>query len=126
METNYTQLENLAVALAQAKAAEEQAKEARIKAEEALVNAARAINGLEIKSDGSTSFKAGQVKVTVKNGWSYKVSDIEEFSKRFPACVKTETKFSEALYKKMSDKDKLEAEKYVTATPKKTAVELKL
>ena len=116
-------LEALAIDLFNAKKAEEQAKTARIAAEEKL---AAAIGG---KDSGSTSVKCGGVKVKVERGWNYKVENIEAFAERFPALVKTRFELHDSAYKKLRKTDEqafADAAFYVTATPKKVSIELKL
>lgn len=120
---NRDDLEALAIELANAKKLEDEAKKARIAAEEKL---AAAIGG---KDSGSTSVSCGGIKVTVKRGWSYKVEDIASFAERFPALVKTKTELHTSAYEKLRDSDEqafADAAFYVTATPKKVSVELKL
>ena len=115
--------EQLANEYARAKAAENVAKEARVKAEAAL---AEALGG---KDDGSTSFKCGPMSVTVKRGWNYKVDDIDEFAKRFPALVKVKPELHATAYEKARRENAElfeEACQHVTATPKKVSVEIKI
>ena len=118
-------LKGLAVALANAKKLEDEAKKARIEAELKL---AAAIGG---KDNGSTSVNCGGIKVTIKRGYNYKVEDMDAFAERFPALVKTETEteLHATAYEKLRDTDEqafADAAFYVTATPKKASVELKL
>lgn len=116
-------LEALAIALANAKDVENQAKAARIEAEEALANA---IGG---KDNGSTSVKCGRISVTVKRGYNYKVEDIKNFSIEFPQLVKQKFELNSSAYEqeRLEDSDVFKAAAmYVTATPAKTSVTLKL
>lgn len=116
-------LEALAIELANAKEVEAQAKAARIKAEEALADA---IGGKEI---GSTSVKCGRISASVKRGYNYKVEDIKAFSIEFPMFVKSELKLNTSAYESERREDSVlfkEAAKYVSATPSKPSVSLKL
>lgn len=116
-------LEALAIELCNAKDVENQAKIARVKAEEAL---AEAIGGKDI---GSTSVKCGRISVSVKRGYNYKVEDMKAFSIEFPMLVKQEFKLNASAYEAERREDSniyAEAAKYVTATPAKVSVTLKL
>ena len=116
-------IEKLAAELYNAKKAEEQAKAARIAAEEAV---AAALGGPE---NGAKTFLTNTLKVTVKRGWNYKVSDMETFKAKFPSLVKTTVK--DELDSKQYEAMRLECDvsdiaEFITATPKKVAVELKM
>lgn len=116
-------IEKLVAELYNAKKAEEQAKAARIAAEEAV---AAALGGPE---NGAKTFLTSTLKVTVKRGWNYKVSDMETFKAKFPSLVKTTVK--EELDSKQYEAMRLEYDvsdiaEFITATPKKVAVELKM
>ena len=116
-------IETLVAELYNAKKAEEQAKRARVEAEEAV---AAALGGPE---NGSRTFTTDTLKVTVKRGYNYKVSDMEAFKKAYPALVKTtvkdelDVKEYEALRLNCDASDVAE---FITATPKKVSVELKM
>lgn len=115
--------EQLANEYARAKAAENVAKEARVKAEAAL---AEALGG---KEDGSSTYQCGAIKVTVKRGWNYKVDDIEKFANMFPELVKKKVELNGTAYEKARHEEEAlfdAACPYVTATPKKVSVEIKL
>lgn len=112
--------EALAVALANAKRTEDEAKKARIEAEEKL---AAALGG---KSNGSSSFSCGCLKVTVKRGYSYSVENIETFASKFPEFVKTKTELNSRAYEEAIRSGCTEATEYVTVKPKKVAVEIKM
>lgn len=117
--------EALAVALANAKRDEAQAKAARIEAEEKL---AEALGG---KERGSSSFSCGCLKVTVKRGFNYALRDKEEFERLFPEYTKVvhEVKLNEKVYedaREVNAESFLAASQFVTATPKKVAVEIKM
>lgn len=120
---NRNDLEALAIELANAKKLEDEAKKASIAAEEKL---AAAIGG---KDSGSTSVNCGGIKVTVKRGWNYKVEDIASFAEQFPGLVKTKQELHASAYERLRDSDEqafADAAFYVTATPKKVSIELKL
>ena len=118
-----TNIEALVATLYNAKKAEEQAKAARIEAEEAV---AAALGGPE---DGSRTFTTATLKVVVKRGYNYKVSDMEAFKAKFPSLVKTtiknelDVKEYEAL---RLNCDVSDAAEFITVTPKKVSVELKM
>jgi len=121
-----TSIEKLAIALANAKNVEAEAKIARIKAEEEL---ASALGG---KENGSSTFHVGRFGITVKRGMNYKIDiDQDEFADRFPELARVSKKVEvfikayEAEREVNSDLFK-SASKFVTTTPKKVAVELKL
>lgn len=121
---NEVDIESLVADLYNAKKAEEQAKAARIAAEEAV---AAALGGPD---NGSHTFTTGTLKVTVKRGYNYKVSDMDEFETKFPSLVKTtvkkelDAKEYEAMRVNCDDVSDIAA--YITATPKKVSVELKM
>ena len=121
---NEVDIESLVADLYNAKKAEEQAKTARIAAEEAV---AAALGGPD---NGSHTFTTGTLKVTVKRGYNYKVSDMDEFETKFPSLVKTtvkkelDAKEYEAMRVNCDDISDIAA--YITATPKKVSVELKM
>ena len=121
---NEVDIESLVADLYNAKKAEEQAKTARIAAEEAV---AAALGGPD---NGSHTFTTGTLKVTVKRGYNYKVSDMDEFETKFPSLVKTtvkkelDAKEYEAMRVNCDDVSDIAA--YITATPKKVSVELKM
>ena len=121
---NEVDIESLVADLYNAKKAEEQAKTARIAAEEAV---AAALGGPE---NGSHTFTTGTLKVTVKRGYNYKVSDMDEFETKYPSLVKTtvkkelDAKEYEAMRVNCDDVSDIAA--YITATPKKVSVELKM
>jgi hypothetical protein len=117
-----TDIETLVSDLYNAKKAEEQAKAARIAAEEAV---ASALGGPE---NGSRTFTTGTLKITVKRGYNYKVSDMEVFEARFPALVKTTVKkeLNAKEYELAIASGPTDAAEFVTATPKKVSVELKM
>lgn len=121
---NEADIESLVADLYNAKKAEEQAKAARIAAEEAV---AAALGGPD---NGSRIFTTGTLKVTVKRGYNYKVSDMDEFETKFPSLVKTTVKKEldareyEAMRVNCDDVSDIAA--YITATPKKVSVELKM
>ena len=121
---NEADIESLVADLYNAKKAEEQAKAARIAAEEAV---ATALGGPD---NGSHTFTTGTLKVTVKRGYNYKVSDMDEFETKFPSLVKTtvkkelDAKEYEAMRVNCDDISDIAA--YITATPKKVSVELKM
>lgn len=121
---NEVDIESLVADLYNAKKAEEQAKAARIAAEEAV---AAALGGPD---NGSHTFTTGTLKVTVKRGYNYKVSDMDEFETKFPSLVKTTVKKElnakeyEAMRVNCDDVSDIAA--YITATPKKVSVELKM
>ena len=121
---NEADIESLVADLYNAKKAEEQAKAARIAAEEAV---AAALGGSD---NGSHTFTTGTLKVTVKRGYNYKVSDMDEFETKFPSLVKTtvkkelDAKEYEAMRVNCDDVGDIAA--YITATPKKVSVELKM
>lgn len=121
---NEVDIESLVADLYNAKKAEEQAKAARIAAEEAV---AAALGGPD---NGSHTFTTGTLKVTVKRGYNYKVSDMDEFETKFPSLVKTtvkkelDAKEYEAMRVNCDDISDIAA--YITATPKKVSVELKM
>ena len=121
---NEADIESLVADLYNAKKAEEQAKAARIAAEEAV---AAALGGPD---NGSHTFTTGTLKVTVKRGYNYKVSDMDEFETKFPSLVKTtvkkelDAKEYEAMRVNCDDVSDIAA--YITATPKKASVELKM
>ena len=117
-------IETLVSDLYNAKKAEEQAKTARIAAEEAV---ASALGGPE---NGSKTFMTGTLKVTVKRGYNYKVSDMGALEAKYPSLVKTtvkkelDAKEYEAMRVNCDDVSDIAA--YITATPKKVSVELKM
>ena len=119
-------LEELAIALANAKKTEDEAKAARIAAEEAL---ASAIGGRDI---GSTSVKCGQLNVTVKRGFNYKIDQPLKFAEQYPDFVKRTEKIEiyAKAYESLRETDPnglfAEIAAHITATPKKVSVELKL
>jgi hypothetical protein len=121
---NEVDIETLVSDLYNAKKAEEQAKAARIAAEEAV---AAALGGPD---NGSRTFTTGTLKVTVKRGYNYKVSDMDAFETKFPSLVKTTVKKElnakeyEAMRVNCDDISDIAA--YITATPKKVSVELKM
>lgn len=117
-----TNIETLVAELYNAKKAEEQAKRARIEAEEAV---AAALGGPE---NGSRTFTTGTLKVTVKRGYNYKVSDMEAFKKAYPALVKTTVKdeLDARQYELAVASGPTDATEFVTVTPKKVSVELKM
>lgn len=121
---NEVDIESLVADLYNAKKAEEQAKAARIAAEEAV---AAALGGPD---NGSHTFTTGTLKVTVKRGYNYKVSDMDEFEAKYPSLVKTtvkkelDAKEYEAMRVNCDDVSDIAA--YITATPKKVSVELKM
>lgn len=121
---NEVDIESLVADLYNAKKAEEQAKAARIAAEEAVAAA------LGSPDNGSHTFTTGTLKVTVKRGYNYKVSDMDEFETKFPSLVKTtvkkelDAKEYEAMRVNCDDVSDIAA--YITATPKKVSVELKM
>lgn len=121
---NEVDIESLVADLYNAKKAEEQAKAARIAAEEAV---AAALGGPD---NGSHTFTTGTLKVTVKRGYNYKVSDMDEFETKYPSLVKTtvkkelDAKEYEAMRVNCDDVSDIAA--YITATPKKVSVELKM
>lgn len=121
--TEQEKIEQLVAELYNAKKAEEQAKAARVAAEEAV---ASALGGPE---NGAKTFITSTLKVTVKRGWNYKVSNMEEFKRKFPDLVKTTVKdeLDAKQYEAMRrDCDVSDIAEYITATPKKVAVELKM
>jgi hypothetical protein len=117
-------IETLVSDLYNAKKAEEQAKAARIAAEEAV---AAALGGPD---NGSRTFTTDTLKVTVKRGYNYKVSDMDAFEAKFPSLVKTTVKKElnakeyEALRARCEDIEDIT--QFITATPKKVSVELKM
>ena len=121
---NEVDIESLVADLYNAKKAEEQAKAARIAAEEAV---AAALGGPD---NGSHTFTTGTLKVTVKRGYNYKVSDMDEFETKYPSLVKTtvkkelDAKEYEAMRVNCDDVSDIAA--YITATPKKVSVELEM
>jgi hypothetical protein len=119
-----TDIESLVADLYNAKKAEEQAKAARIAAEEAV---ATALGGPE---NGSRTFTTGTLKVTIKRGYNYKVSDMDAFEQAYPHLVKTTVKkelnAKEYETMRVSCDDISDISAYITATPKKVAVELKM
>lgn len=120
---NRDDLEGLAIALANAKKLEDEARKARLEAEEKL---ASAIGGRDV---GSTSVNCGGIKVTVKRGYSYKADDLAALAKAFPELVRTRSEVHASAYERLRNEDEkafAEASKFVTATPRKAAVELKL
>ena len=120
---NEADIESLVADLYNAKKAEEQAKAARIAAEEAV---AAALGGPD---NGSHTFTTGTLKVTVKRGYNYKVSDMDEFETKFPSLVKTtvkkelDAKEYETMRVNFDDVSDIAAD--ITATPKKVPVEHK-
>lgn len=116
-------LEELAIALANAKDVEANAKQARIIAEERLADA---IGG---KDNGSTSVKCGRIGVTVKRGYNYKIDEPAKFASEHPDFVRTKYELYTRGYETArQDNPELFAElaAHVTVTPKKVSVELKL
>ena len=117
---NEADIESLVADLYNAKKAEEQAKAARIAV-------AAALGGPD---NGSHTFTTGTLKVTVKRGYNYKVSDMDEFETKYPSLVKTtvkkelDAKEYEAMRVNCDDVSDIAA--YITATPKKVSVELKM
>ena len=121
---NEVDIESLVADLYNAKKAEEQAKAARIAAEEAV---AAALGGPD---NGSHTFTTGTLKVTVKRGYNYKVSDMDEFETKYPSLVKTTVKkeldAKEYETMRVNCDDVSDIAAYITATPKKVSVELKM
>jgi hypothetical protein len=117
-----TDIESLVADLYNAKKAEELAKAARIAAEEAV---AAALGGPE---NGSRTFTTGTLKVTVKRGYNYKVSDIAALEKAYSNLVKTTIKkeLDAHEYEIAIATGPTDAAEFVTATPKKVSVELKM
>ena len=115
-------IETLISDLYNAKKAEEQAKAARIAAEEAV---AAALGGPD---NGSRTFTTGTLKVVVKRGFNYKVSDIAAFEAAYPHLVKTTVKkeLNAKEYELALANGSTGATEFVTATPKKVSVELKM
>ena len=115
-------IETLISDLYNAKKAEEQAKAARIATEEAV---AAALGGPE---NGSKTFTTGTLKVTIKRGYNYKVSDMDAFEQAYPHLVKTTVKkeLNAKEYELAIASGPTDATKFVTATPKKVSVELKM
>ena len=119
---NDTNIEALVAELYNAKKAEEQAKRARIEAEEAV---AAALGGPE---NGSRTFTTGTLKVTVKRGYNYRVNDFDAFEAAYPHLVKTTVKkeLNAKEYELAIASGPTDATEFVTATPKKVSVELKM
>ena len=117
-----TNIEALVAALYNAKKAEEQAKVARIEAEEAV---ASALGGPD---NGSKTFITGTLKVVVKRGYNYKVSDMEALKNAYPALVKTTVKeeLDAKAYELAIASGPTDACEFVTTVPKKVSVELKM
>ena len=117
-----TDIETLVADLYNAKKAEEQAKTARIAAEEAV---AAALGGPE---NGAKTFTTGTLKVVVKRGYNYKVSDMDAFEQAYPHLVKTTVKkeLNAKEYELAIASGPTDATEFVTATPKKVSVELKM
>lgn len=115
-------IEALVSDLYDAKKTEEQAKAARIAAEEAV---AAALGGPE---NGSKTFTTGTLKVTVKRGYNYKVSDMNVFEAKYPSLVITTVKkeLNAKEYELAIASGPTDATEFVTATPKKVSVELKM
>lgn len=115
-------IETLVSDLYNAKKAEEQAKAARIAAEEAV---AAALGGPE---NGAKTFVTPTLKVTVKRGYNYKISDMEAFEAKYPSLVKTTVKkeLNAKEYELAIASGPTDATEFVTATPKKVSVELKM
>ena len=117
-------IESLVSDLYNAKKTEEQAKAARIAAEMAVADA---LGGPE---NGSATFTTGTLKVVIKRGFNYKISDMKTFKEKFPSLVKTVTKdeFDAKEYEGLRERcdDISDIAEYVTATPKKVSVELKM
>lgn len=123
MREERNDLEELAIALANAKDVERNAKEARAKAEEAL---AEAIGG---KDNGSTSVQCGRVGVTVKRGYNYRIDEPTLFANAHPDFVRTKIELDARAYEGVRDGNPelfAELAEHVTVTPKKVSVELKL
>lgn len=120
---NRDDLEQLAIALANAKDVEANAKRARVEAEEAL---AAAIGGKDV---GSTSVQCGRIGATVKRGWNYRIDEPIVFAKEHPDFVKTRIELRDSAYEKVRESNPAlfaELSQHVTVTPKKVSVELKL
>lgn len=116
-------LEELAIALANAKDVEANARQARIIAEERLADA---IGG---KDNGSTSVRCGRIGVTVKRGYNYKIDEPTKFAAEHPDFVRMKPElFVKAYESARTDHPELFAElaAHVTVTPRKASVELKL
>jgi hypothetical protein len=115
-------IETLISDLYNAKKAEEQAKAACIAAEEAV---AAALGGPE---NGSKTFTTGTLKVTIKRGYNYKVSDMDAFEQAYPHLVKTTVKkeLNAKEYELAIASGPTDATEFVTAVPKKVSIELKM
>jgi hypothetical protein len=121
-EQEVNKIEARVAELYNAKKAEEQAKKARVEAEEAV---AAALGGPE---NGSRTFTTGTLKVTIKRGFNYKVSDMEAFKMAYPALVKTTIKdeLDAKAYELAIASGPTDATEFVSVTPKKVSVELKM
>jgi hypothetical protein len=119
-----TTIETLAVALYDAKKAEDAAKEARVALEEEIAAL------VETPENGSKTVTAGALKVTVKRGFSYKadVQAILGLGLADPP-LKTKIELNEKAYEEIRESDPglyARISKFVTVTPRKVAVMLKL
>jgi hypothetical protein len=123
-------LGDLAGSLFRAKKDEETAKQSRIKIEEAL---ASKIEGPEI---GSTTIDTGEgIKVTVKRGFNYKadvaaIRDLEMSDELVPIeFIPSCFAFDESKYEALRSSNPQQFAKvapFVTVTPKKVSVSLKI
>jgi hypothetical protein len=117
-------LENLAVALYDAKKAEYAAKEVRVAIEEQIAEL------VDAPENGSITVDAGSLKVTVKRGYSYKadVQAILGLGLADPP-LKTKIELHEKAYEEIRESDSnlfAKLSRFVTVTPRKVAVMLKL
>jgi hypothetical protein len=124
MSTTSTQSELTALAaeLAAAKAAETAANAARIEIEQRIVAL------VEPTDKGTTSVKVPGMTISVVTGYSYK-ADIPEIKKIFPEIIKTKEELDTKNYEICREKDPAlfaQVAKFVTITPKKPAVTIKL
>jgi len=118
-------IEELATALYDAKKTELAAKEERLKIEDAIAAL------VETDENGSKTVPAGALKITVKRGLSYK-ADIEALAKLVGAPLKvvpSKVEFDEKAYEAIRTTSPAMFAKvsaFVTTTPRKVSVELKL
>lgn len=122
---NDIEIENLAIALANAKDVENNARLARIAAEEALANA---IGG---RDNGSTTSHAGRFRITIRRGFNYKIETPKKFADKYPDFVRiTEhIELNNRAYELQREADTelyREMAQFVTTTPKKVSVDLAL
>ena len=118
-----SEIETLAIALANAKDVENNARLARVEAEEALANA---IGGKDV---GSTTVHAGRFGITVRRGYNYKIDEPKSFAEEYPDFVRrserieinarayeTQREANTELYREMARR--------VSVSKKKVSVEL--